>query len=110
MGSVGRMRVGITDAVRFVEATSNGPNHGKKWAASTTEAGIRQLLSMSTYHQVREGVAYPAVLFTAGMNDTRVAPWLAFKTFCSHVGCSVQWLADSAAGGDPGRAWPFRNH
>ena len=45
------------------------------------EAGFRALLAMSTYHQIQDGTAYPAVLFTAGMNDNRVAPWISFKTF-----------------------------
>jgi hypothetical protein len=27
------------------------------------------------YFHVRDGVAYPAVLFTTGANDPRVAPW-----------------------------------
>ncbi|MBD0326982.1 MAG: S9 family peptidase, partial [Pyrinomonadaceae bacterium] len=32
------------------------------------------LRKYSPYHQVREGVLYPAMLFTTGDNDTRVAP------------------------------------
>ena len=79
--AVGVVRVGITDAVRFIEATSNGPNHEIEMGSVKTEAGIKQLLAMSTYHQIQDGTAYPAVLFTAGMNDNRVAPWISFKTF-----------------------------
>jgi prolyl oligopeptidase len=30
---------------------------------------------MSAYHHVVDGVKYPAVLLTAGMNDPRVEPW-----------------------------------
>ena len=41
---------------------------------------FRGLLEMSTYHQVRDGVAYPAMLFTHGMNDPRVDPWHSDKT------------------------------
>ena len=79
--AVAIIRVGITDAVRFIEATTNGPNHESEMGTVKTEAGIQQLLAMSTYHQVKEGTAYPAVLFTSGMNDNRVAPWIPFKTF-----------------------------
>jgi prolyl oligopeptidase len=79
--AVAIIRVGITDTVRFIEATTNGPNHEAEMGTVKTEAGIRQLLDMSTYHQVKEGTAYPAVLFTSGMNDNRVAPWIPFKTF-----------------------------
>ena len=79
--AVGIVRVGITDAIRFIEATSNGPNHEDEMGSLSTEAGVRQLLAMSTYHQVQDGAKYPAMLFTAGMNDNRVAPWITFKTF-----------------------------
>jgi prolyl oligopeptidase len=30
---------------------------------------------MSPYHRVKDGVAYPAVLMTAGANDPRVPAW-----------------------------------
>jgi prolyl oligopeptidase len=46
-----------------------------------TADGIKQLLTMSTYHQITDGEKYPAVLFTTGMNDNRVAPWSSFKTY-----------------------------
>ncbi|GAA0746110.1 prolyl oligopeptidase family serine peptidase [Ideonella azotifigens] len=75
------VRVGITDSVRFVEATDNGPNHELEMGSVKTEAGMRQLLAMSTYEHVQPGTRYPAVLFTTGMNDKRVAPWISFKTF-----------------------------
>ncbi len=79
--AVGIVRVGITDAIRFIEATDNGPNHVDEMGNLDTEAGVKQLLAMSTYHQVKDGEKYPAMLFTAGMNDNRVAPWITFKTF-----------------------------
>lgn len=37
------------------------------------------LLAYSPYHQVKQGVKYPAVLLTAGENDTRVHPMHARK-------------------------------
>ena len=30
---------------------------------------------MSTYHQIKDGTAYPAVMFVHGMNDPRVDVW-----------------------------------
>ncbi|MFT3774612.1 MAG: prolyl oligopeptidase family serine peptidase [Minicystis sp.] len=33
------------------------------------------VLAIDPYHHVRPGVAYPAVLLTAAINDTRVPPW-----------------------------------
>ena len=44
------------------------------------EAGLRALLAMSTHHQVRDGTACPAALFTRGLNDPRVAVWNISKT------------------------------
>jgi prolyl oligopeptidase len=34
---------------------------------------------MSSYHHVKEGTAYPAVLLTTGINDPRVDSWQAAK-------------------------------
>jgi len=36
---------------------------------------FQYLYNMDTYHHIREGVTYPSVMFTAGLNDARVAPW-----------------------------------
>ena len=82
------VRVGITDTIRFVEATSNGPNHEDEMGTVKTADGVRQLLAMSTYAQIVDGTKYPAMLFTAGMNDNRVAPWISFKTFARMAAAS----------------------
>jgi len=37
------------------------------------------LLEMSTYHHIRDGLKYPAVLFTHGVNDPRVEVWNSSK-------------------------------
>ncbi len=79
--AVGIVRVGITEALRFIEATGNGPNHESEMGSVKTAEGVKQLLAMSTYHNIKDGTAYPAILITAGMNDNRVAAWLPFKTF-----------------------------
>jgi prolyl oligopeptidase len=73
------LEVGILDAVRFVEATPNGPNHELEMGSAKTRAGVTQLLGMSAYHQVRDGVKYPATLVMHGLNDNRVAPWSSLK-------------------------------
>jgi len=44
-----------------------------------TEPGFRALLAMSPYHHIRDGVKYPAVLVTTGINDARVDAWQAAK-------------------------------
>jgi prolyl oligopeptidase len=51
-----------------------------EFGSRKTEAGLRALLEMSTYHQIRDGVKYPAVLLTHGVNDPRVEVWNSTKT------------------------------
>ena len=43
-----------------------------EFGSRKTEEGFRALLAMSTYHQIKDGTAYPAVLLTHGVNDPRV--------------------------------------
>jgi prolyl oligopeptidase len=71
--------VGSLDKVRS-ETTPNGVPNIPEFGTRTTEAGFRALLAMSTYHQIRDGVAYPAVLLTHGVNDPRVEVWHSTKT------------------------------
>lgn len=40
---------------------------------------LERILKWSPYHNVKEGVEYPATLFTTGMKDTRVDPLHARK-------------------------------
>lgn len=43
------------------------------------EDEFRALLAMSSYHHVKEGTAYPAVLLVHGINDPRVDYWHSAK-------------------------------
>jgi prolyl oligopeptidase len=72
-------QVGALDMVR-AELTPNGVPNIPEFGTRTNEAGFRALLLMSTYHQVRDGVNYPAVLMTHGVNDPRVEVWHSTKT------------------------------
>jgi prolyl oligopeptidase len=67
-------QVGISDALRF-ETEPNGPPNVPEMGSVKDEAGFHGLYAMSAYAHVRDGVAYPATLFTTGANDPRVAPW-----------------------------------
>lgn len=58
----------------------NGPPNIPEFGTVATADGFRGLLAMSTLHHVRDGVRYPAILFTHGRNDPRVAPWQSAKT------------------------------
>lgn len=73
------MQVGILDAIRFIEASPNGPNHEIEMGTLQSKAGVDQLLAMSAYHHVKDGAPYPAVLVIHGLHDNRVEPWCSFK-------------------------------
>ena len=68
------LNVPVMDAVR-AELSANGATNISEFGTFTIEPEFRALLEMSTYHQIRDGVAYPAVLFVHGMNDPRVDVW-----------------------------------
>ena len=70
--------VGLLDTVR-AELTANGVPNIPEFGTHTTESGFRALLAMSTYHHIADGVRYPAVLFTHGVNDPRVDVWHSSK-------------------------------
>jgi prolyl oligopeptidase len=58
---------------------------------------------MSTYHQIRNGVAYPAVMLMHGMNDPRVDVWHSAKAAArlqeaARSGKSVLMRLDEQAG------------
>ena len=71
--------VGCTDMIRF-ETTANGPPNIPEFGTVTKAEEFRGLLAMSTLHHVRDGVRYPGILLTHGINDPRVAPWQSAKT------------------------------
>ena len=67
-------QVGVHDLVRS-ETTANGPSNVTEFGTVSTEPGFRMLYAMSSYHRVKDGVGYPAVLLTTGYNDPRVDAW-----------------------------------
>jgi prolyl oligopeptidase len=70
--------VGVLDAVR-AELTANGVPNIPEFGTVKKEDEFRALLAMSSYHHVKEGVAYPAVLLIHGVNDPRVEWWQSAK-------------------------------
>jgi prolyl oligopeptidase len=70
--------VGSLDMVRM-ETTPNGVPNIPEFGTRKTEAGFRALLAMSTYANIKDGAAYPAVLLTHGVNDPRVEVWNSTK-------------------------------
>ena len=66
------------DLVR-AENSANGATNISEFGTVKIEAEFKALLEMSTYHQIRDGTAYPAVLLLHGLNDPRVDVWHSAK-------------------------------
>lgn len=63
--------VGMLDFVRL-HVMPIGPVNVVEFGDIRKEDEFRALLEMSSYHHVKDGTRYPAVLFQHGVNDTRV--------------------------------------
>ncbi|MEO8155292.1 MAG: prolyl oligopeptidase family serine peptidase [Rhizobacter sp.] len=66
--------VGWSNPLRYV-AEQNGYGEEPEWGAIAEESGYRALKSIDSYHAVKDGTRYPAVLLTTGVTDPRVAPF-----------------------------------
>ncbi|MBN8501724.1 MAG: S9 family peptidase, partial [Sphingomonadales bacterium] len=76
--AAGHAAVGVMDMLRFDRFTA-----GRYWVDDygypNREADFRNLLGYSPYHNIRTGVAYPAMLVTTADTDDRVVPGHSFK-------------------------------
>ena len=70
--------VPVMDSLRS-ETTTNGRFNTTEFGTVEDLETFRALLAYSPYHNVVDGTSYPAVLLTAGENDTRVDAWHAKK-------------------------------
>ena len=66
--------VGVMDAVR-AEDSANGITNISEFGSAANPKEFPALLEMSTYHQIMDGTAYPAIMLVHGMNDPRVDVW-----------------------------------
>lgn len=70
--------VGVMDMLRFDRFTA-----GRYWTDDygfpAKEADFRNLLTYSPYHNIKDGMPYPAVLVTTADTDDRVVPGHSFK-------------------------------
>jgi prolyl oligopeptidase len=71
-------QVGVMDMLRFDRFTA-----GRYWVDDygypAKEADFRTLYAYSPYHNIRSGVAYPAILVSTADTDDRVVPGHSFK-------------------------------
>jgi prolyl oligopeptidase len=65
--------VGIYDMLR-VELSPNGAFNIPEYGSVKDAAQFKALWAYSPYHNVKDGVKYPATLFLTGANDPRVDP------------------------------------
>ena len=72
------LQVGVMDAVR-AEESANGITNISEFGSARNPAEFPALLQMSTYHQIKDGTAYPAVMLVHGLNDPRVDVWHSAK-------------------------------
>jgi len=70
--------VGVSNPLR-AEFSQNGPPNIEEFGTVKERAGFLGLKQMDSLNAVRDGVRYPAVLFTTGMTDPRVEPWQVAK-------------------------------
>jgi prolyl oligopeptidase len=70
--------VPMMDGIRFVQS-ANGITNISEFGDPARRDDFNALLEMSTYHQIKDGTPYPAVMFIHGMNDPRVDVWESAK-------------------------------
>ena len=70
--------VGVFDGPRF-ETSANGVANIPEFGTIKDEGEFRALMAMSTLHAVKDGTAYPGILFVHGVNDIRVDVWQTLK-------------------------------
>jgi prolyl oligopeptidase len=66
------------DSLRSV-TTVNGRYNTTEFGTVEDPMVFNSLMDYSPYHNVKDGTDYPAVLLTAGENDSRVGAWHAKK-------------------------------
>jgi prolyl oligopeptidase len=72
------IHAGIVDPIRF-EHTALGGTNAVEFGSAANPTELASLYAMSAYYHVADKTAYPAVLFTGGMHDTRVPLWQGAK-------------------------------
>lgn len=71
-------KVGMSNPLR-AEFEPNGRPNIPEFGSIKDEAGFRALKAMDSYHAIKDGAHYPAIMLTTSSNDARVAPHNAAK-------------------------------
>lgn len=67
-------QVPMASAIR-AEFQQNGPVNTVEFGTIKDETGFKNLLAMDAYFTIEKGKTYPPVMFTTGLNDSRVDSW-----------------------------------
>ncbi len=86
--------VGMMDTIRS-EESANGATNISEFGTVKDPAEFKALQEMSTYHNIKDGTNYPAVMLVHGMNDPRVDVWHSGK-----VAARLQAANKAANNGD----------
>src|SRR5215472_10964376 len=70
--------VGMTDMLRF-QRTQGGAANIPEFGNVEDRDEFQSLFTISAYHHVADGTAYPAILGITGIHDPRVPPWMVAK-------------------------------
>jgi len=70
--------VGEMNPLRMLNA-ENGANQIGELGDPRVEVDYKAMLAFDPYANVKPRTAYPAVIFTIGLNDHRVSPWMTAK-------------------------------
>lgn len=73
------LRAALLDMFRN-EAAGDGAITAVEFGSVSTQQGFETLSMADVYNRITDQTAYPSVLLTAGLNDTRVPAWHAAKT------------------------------
>jgi prolyl oligopeptidase len=84
--------VGWSNPLRYV-VEQDGYGEEPEWGAIADPAGYKALKMIDSYHSVKDGTPYPAVLLTTGVTDPRVAPF--------HLGKMTARLQVATTSGKP---------
>jgi len=84
--------VGWSNPLRYV-VEQDGYGEEPEWGAISDPNGYKALKSIDSYHSVKDGTPYPAVLLTTGVTDPRVAPF--------HLGKMTARLQAATTSGKP---------
>jgi prolyl oligopeptidase len=84
--------VGWSNPLRYM-VEQDGYGEEPEWGAISDPEGYRDLKLIDSYHAVKDGTRYPAVLLTTGVTDPRVAPF--------HVAKMTARLQAASSSGKP---------